>query len=242
MRFGKRTDFDRNFLMENMMGPNCVRLAAEILQKVSLKPDMRVLDLGCGKGLTSIFLAREFDVQVFATDLWIEATENYGRFKDLGLEEEIIPLHADARALPFAHGYFDAVVSIDSYHYFGNTPDYLDTHLVPLLKRGGTIAVSIPGLIRDFTDGVPAVLKPFWEKWEKELQGEMNIYTAEWWTRLWGRSSNITLEECFSHTCHKQAWEEWLECDNPYAKEDIEMMKAENGQYFNTIGLVARKN
>ncbi len=29
----------------------------------------------------------------------------------------------------------------------------------------------------------------------------------------------------------------------PYdAKEDIEMMKAENGQYFNTIGLVARKN
>lgn len=242
MRFGERTYFDRVFLMDNMMGPNCVRIAAELLQKTSVQPGMRILDLGCGKGLTSIFLAREFGARVFATDLWIEATENYDRFRDLGLEEEIIPIHADARALPFAHAYFDAVVSIDSYQYFGNTPDYLDTHLVPLLKRGGTIAVSVPGLIRDFTDGVPAVLKPFWDKWEKELQGDMNIYSAEWWIRLWGRSSNITLEECFSLTCHKQAWDEWLECDNPYAKEDIEMMKAENWQYFNTIGLVARKN
>ncbi len=242
MRFGERTDFRRDFLMENMMGPNCVRIAAEILQKISLKPGMRVLDLGCGKGLTSIFLAKEFGVQVFATDLWIEATENYNRFQGLGLEEKIIPIHSDAWALPFAQNYFDAVVSIDSYQYFGNDPDYLDAHLVPLLRSGGTIAVSIPGLIRDFADGVPDVLKPFWDKWEKELGGEMNMYSAEWWTQFWGRSSNITIEECFSHTCHKQAWDEWLECDNPYAREDIEMMKAENGQYFCTIGLIARKN
>jgi len=37
---------------------------------------MRVLDLGCGKALSSIFLAKEYGTQVWATDLWISATDN----------------------------------------------------------------------------------------------------------------------------------------------------------------------
>jgi cyclopropane fatty-acyl-phospholipid synthase-like methyltransferase len=37
---------------------------------------MRVLDLGCGRAATSIFLRREFGVQVWATDLWTNASEN----------------------------------------------------------------------------------------------------------------------------------------------------------------------
>ena len=42
------------------------------------------LDLGCGKGLSSIFLAREFGVEVWAADLWIKPTENYKRFIEAG--------------------------------------------------------------------------------------------------------------------------------------------------------------
>jgi cyclopropane fatty-acyl-phospholipid synthase-like methyltransferase len=36
---------------------------------MDLKPSMRVLDLGCGRAMSSIFLHREFDVQVWAVDL-----------------------------------------------------------------------------------------------------------------------------------------------------------------------------
>ena len=43
---------------------------------------MKILDLGCGKGLTSIFLAKEFGVQVYATDLWITAAEILSASKD----------------------------------------------------------------------------------------------------------------------------------------------------------------
>jgi len=39
------------------------------MQVLTLRPGMRVLDLGCGTALTSIFLAREYDVEVWATDL-----------------------------------------------------------------------------------------------------------------------------------------------------------------------------
>lgn len=93
---------------------------------------MKILDLGCGKGFTSIFLAKEFGVQVYATDLWITAAENFERFKKLGLEDRIIPIHANALDLPYAGKLFWCVViSADSYHYFGNTPEFMDTKLAP---------------------------------------------------------------------------------------------------------------
>ena len=63
--------FDRDFLRATMMGPNCVRFAEELTANIPLSPHMRVLDLGCGMGLSSIYLARTFGVRVFAADLWI---------------------------------------------------------------------------------------------------------------------------------------------------------------------------
>ena len=42
---------------------------------------MRVLDLGCGVAASSIFLRREFGVQVWATDLWFHASDNVPRIR-----------------------------------------------------------------------------------------------------------------------------------------------------------------
>lgn len=232
MKFGKRTHFDDDFMRQNLMGPSCLRLIDELTTRMNLQPAMRVLDLGCGTGLTSIFLAQEFGVQVFATDLWISPSANYARIRQFGLEDRVIPIHGEAHALPYAHGYFDAAVSIDAYTYFGAAPDYLDTHLIPLVKKGGTIAASIPGLQWDLTDGVPEVLKPFWTD-------DINFYSGTWWKARWAQSSHITITDCFLHNCHNEAWKDWLQCDNPYAQRDIAMIEAEDGKYFDTIGLIA---
>lgn len=215
------------------MGPNCVKIAEELISHINLSHPRRILDLGCGKGLTSILLASRYDAQIFAADLWIEPTENFERFKMFGLDDRIFPIHAEAHALPFARGYFDAVVSIDSFPYYGAVPGYLDEHIVPLVKPGGLIAVAVPGLQKDLPNGmVPAVLEPFWQE-------DMNFYSAAWWRELWEQSSLIQINKSFSLACHKEAWSDWLLCDNPYAKQDIPMMEAENGDYFDTIGLIA---
>jgi cyclopropane fatty-acyl-phospholipid synthase-like methyltransferase len=50
---------------------------------------MRVLDLGCGRAASSIFLHREFGVQVWAMDLWFNASENMQRIRDAGVEEKV---------------------------------------------------------------------------------------------------------------------------------------------------------
>ena len=54
------------------MGPNVLWLTEALTQVLPLEPGMRVLDLGCGAAISSIFLARELGVQVWAADLWIE--------------------------------------------------------------------------------------------------------------------------------------------------------------------------
>lgn len=233
MKFGNNTYFDKDFLLQNLMGPNCVRILDELACKIEINQGARILDLACGCGLTSIYLAKEYSATVYAADLWINPTDNYKRFKKLDFEDKIIPIHAEAHKLPFAELYFDAVFCIDAFHYFGATQDYLDKHLIPLVKKGGIIAASIPGLKKDFTSAVPEELLPFW-------QDDINFYSLGWWKNLWQQSKKIELLHAFSHLCHDEAWAEWLESPHPYAKRDIKMMEAEGGKYFDTIGLIAR--
>jgi len=106
-------------------GANPLWLTEWLAGVLDLRPGMRVLDLGCGRALSSIFLHREFGVQVWATDLWFSATENLQRIRDAGVEDGVFPIHADARSLPFAAEFFDAIVSIDSFVYYGTDDPYL---------------------------------------------------------------------------------------------------------------------
>lgn len=61
--FPRSSGYDQQWMLENQMGPNALWLMEWLCQGLALKPGMRVLDLGCGKGITSIFLAKEFGVR-----------------------------------------------------------------------------------------------------------------------------------------------------------------------------------
>ncbi|MGI9114006.1 MAG: methyltransferase domain-containing protein [Chthoniobacterales bacterium] len=63
-------------------------------------------------------------------------SENLQRIGDAGAEHAVFPIHADARSLPFATGFFDAVVSIDSFVYYGTDDLYLN-YLARFVSQAG---------------------------------------------------------------------------------------------------------
>ena len=223
-----------SFLLENMMGPNAMRVTEELCASTNIPKGARILDLGCGTGLSSILLAEKYGATVYAADLWVSPSDNYARFQARGLENRVIPLSADVtRGLPFAHEYFDFLFCVDAYHYFGAGEDMLP-FLLSFLKQGGILAVGMPGVQRPFPDGIPAEMTAFWQE-------DMNFHPLEWWRALWEKAPNAKLLTCREMDCHQQAWEEWLKCPSPYAVQDIPMMAAENGQYFSHIQMMAQR-
>ena len=212
MKYPKSEQYDKQFLLENMMGPNALKILEELTEGIKLTSDMKILDLGCGKGLTSIFLAKEFGVQVYATDLWITAAENFERFKKLGLEDRIIPIHANALDLPYAENYFDAVISVDSYHYFGNTPEFMDTKLAPYIKPNGIIALAFPGFKKDYHNNLPSELLISWGAEDLDT-----FHSCKWWHELLSQSQTINIESISELKCMEEAWQDWLECDEEHA-------------------------
>lgn len=87
-RYPRANRYDAAWVIRNQMGPNALWLAESLGEIMTIEPGMRVLDLGCGRAMSSIFIAREFGAQVWATDLWIPAAENQERIVEAGLTDQ----------------------------------------------------------------------------------------------------------------------------------------------------------
>jgi ubiquinone/menaquinone biosynthesis C-methylase UbiE len=78
-RFPRATQYHPEWVLANGSGgANVLWLTEWLTQALDLRPGLRVLDLGCGKASWSIFLRREFGVQVWAVDLWARWRETAG--------------------------------------------------------------------------------------------------------------------------------------------------------------------
>ena len=81
-RFPRASGYHPEWIMASVSGgANSLWLSEWLTEALDLRPGMRVLDLDCGRGASSIFLGREFDVQVWATDLWNNVSERFQRAK-----------------------------------------------------------------------------------------------------------------------------------------------------------------
>src|SRR5262245_1766850 len=169
-------------------GANSLWLTEWLAEALVLKPGMRVLDLGCGRAASSIFLHREFGVEVWATDLWFSASENWQRIRDADAEKGVYPIQADARALPFAAEFFDAIVSIDSFFYFG-TDDLCLNDLARFVKPGGVIGIAGAGWVQEIDGAVPEHLQAWWDQ-----DRPVCLHSAAWWRRHWERTEILDIE------------------------------------------------
>ncbi|WP_132296476.1 cyclopropane-fatty-acyl-phospholipid synthase family protein [Kribbella sp. VKM Ac-2568] len=186
--YPRSAQYDFQWQVDLCMGPNPLWLLEDLLRDVELRPGMRVLDLGCGLGMTSVFLAREYDVQVVAADHWIPAAANQRRFDEAGLGGRVQAVDAEARALPFQQGEFDAIVSIGTYHYFGTDDLYLG-YVTRFLKPHGILAIaSLASTVEarelgGLPEHVRAIAGP----------EALSFHTAEWWRFHWEESRHVAV-------------------------------------------------
>ncbi len=146
--YPRSASYEAVWVLDNLMGPNALWLAEALSQVMDLQPGMRVMDLGCGRAITSIFLAREFQLSVWATDLWISASDNWQRIRAANTQQQVFPIHAEAHTLPYASDFFEAIVSLDAYHYFGTDDLYLG-YISQFVRPGGTIGIVVPGVLQE---------------------------------------------------------------------------------------------
>ncbi|WP_182873452.1 SAM-dependent methyltransferase [Microbispora sp. H10670] len=215
-------------------GANSLWLTEWLTQAMTLQPGMRVLDLGCGRGASSIFLHREFDVQVWATDLWFGADERLHRIRDAGADHAVFPIHADARSLPFAAGFFDAVVSIDSFVYYGTDDLYLN-YLARFVRPGGQIGIAGAGLTQEIDGPVPEHLRGWWEP------SMACLHSAHWWHRHWERSGIASVDLADTMTDGWKYWLAWQQAIAPDNEAEINALNADRGRHLGYVRAVARR-
>ena len=238
MNFPKANSFSQDTIQSKIMGPNPLKLCEEALQHADLKPGMRVCDLGSGTGITSVLLAREYGLNTYAVDLWSNPDENRAFFREMGVADETIhPIKADAsEGLPFDEEFFEAVVSIDSFNYFGRDPEYLNNKLLPYVKHGGMLYLVIPGMVADCHSNLPECLLASWTPEQLEY-----MHDISWWRALIEQSEGVDIISMTELESTEEAWADWLQCDNEYAQGDRASIEAGALEYLNTISIVLQR-
>ena len=238
MKYEKSEKYNIDIVNQKIMGPNPLKLEEELMKDNKIKKGAVVMDLGSGQGITSVLLAKEYGFKVYAADLWSDPEENRKFFEEMGLtEEQIIPVKADATDLNFEKEFFDAIVSTDSYNYFGRDENYLDEKLLPFVKKDGYIYIAVPGMKKDCHNNIPKELLLSWTPEQLDY-----IHDMEYWKNIVSKSKDSEIVSIYEMESNEECWNDWIQCDNEYSKSDRKAIEAGAGKYLNFIAIVLKKN
>ncbi|MCA9170119.1 MAG: class I SAM-dependent methyltransferase [Planctomycetales bacterium] len=233
-RFPRAAKYHPNWILAGSSGgANPLWLTEWLSEALTLEPGMRVLDLGCGRALSSIFLQREFGVQVWATDLWFSASENSQRVRESEVQNDVFPIRADARALPFSEEFFDVVVGIDSFMYFGTDDLYLN-YLARFVKPNGQIGIALAGFEHEMDGEVPEHLADWWA-----AENPYCLHSAGWWRRHWERSKILNVEVADTLPGGWRLWRDWVKLiapDNEFESQTLDADAGRNLAYVRAVG------
>jgi cyclopropane fatty-acyl-phospholipid synthase-like methyltransferase len=237
MEYKRAEKYNIDLVNQKIMGPNPLKLEEELMDNHHIKTGSVVMDLGSGQGITSIFLVKEYGFKVYATDLWSNPEENKKFFTEMGLtDKQIIPVKADATDLKYEKEFFDAVVSTDSYNYFGRDDNFLDEKLLPYVKHGGYIYIVVPGMKKDCHNAIPEELLLSWTPEQLDY-----IHEIEYWTDIISKSKDCEIVSIHEMESNEECWNDWIKCDNEYSKNDKKAIDAGACKYLNFIAIILKK-
>lgn len=230
-------DFYRPFYTaEYLMGPNALKLLQELIAAAPDALSGYVLDLGCGKGATSLMLARETSAEkVFAADLWVNAADNWRRAQAWGMADKLIPIHADATALPFADGFFRSVVSVDAYHYFGGEAGFFARKIQRVLAPGATVLLAMPGVKQEAAQS-SALLRE-WAGDEARM-----FHSADWWRETILSGAEGLAVRAWESPQFDDVWNDWFQTGHEYALRDKAFLHRGLADVLNFVMLEIRQS
>jgi SAM-dependent methyltransferase len=180
---------------------------------------------------------------VWAADLWIDPTNNWARVREAGLAGRVHPVEVEAHRLPFPAGFFDAVVSIDAYHYFGTDIRYL-SYLAQFVSAGGLIAIVVPANSIDPDERPGELTGPWTERFGADWY---TFRSAAWWERHWRRTRGVEVERA---EMLADGWGLWWQCEqadgawtgrDPAGSGDGALLVSEEGRSLGFTRAVARR-
>lgn len=185
------------------MAPGGLLLAHLMAEPLALTCGSTVIDLGCGRGQSSVFLATEYEASVVSMDLWVGAEDRRRAAADAGVADRITPLQGDIRrGLPIAFPPADAIFCLQAFHTFGTHRGLL-TYLATLLKPGGRLCVA-QGC---FSEEPGPLGSPFTDTdgWDVRYD---TYHSPAWWRTHVEASGAFTVDACHEVTDGDILWED----------------------------------
>ena len=170
------------------MAPGGLLLAELLADALQLRPGDRLLDLGCGRGQSTVYFATLCDVDVVSLDLWVPSSDRNEAAAAAGVADRIIALQGDiARGIPVEAGSLDAIVCLQAFHCFG-TARWLVRYLTSLLKPGGRLAIA-QGCFRQEVKEFPPLFHAT-DGWNAEYT---KYHSPGWWRRHLEENGPLTV-------------------------------------------------
>ncbi len=211
MKFFRTEKYHIDFQKTKMTGPNAMLITEELLCSLDLRPTMTALDIRCGKSLSSLLVAKEFGMRVFACDDSVEPCENFAFYKRINMQNQIIPMKLDFSGdIPFSAEYFDLILCAGTFNQIGEKIN-LKEKILPLLKNNGVLAVAMPVLT---VNEISPQLRKF------AANNTETLHSFDWWKNYF-ESQGLTSFESGLCECTEKAWNDWFLCtDNENAMHD----------------------
>jgi tocopherol O-methyltransferase len=119
-----------------------VDLIEELLHWGKVTQPAQILDVGCGIGGSTLYLAQKYNAIAQGITLSpVQAKRATARAQAAGLGEQVSFQVADALAMPFANNQFDLLWSLESGEHMPNKPGFL-AECYRVLKPGGIFLMA----------------------------------------------------------------------------------------------------
>lgn len=173
-----------------------LQLVKHLARAADVPRGSRILDVGCGFGASSIYLAREYGAEATGITISPVQVEMANRAADK-VKANAKFLHMDAEAMSFREP-FDVIWSVESISHYSDVEKFFSA-AARLLKPGGTMAITDwckqPGL-------TAREHKKYLEPIEKGMMIEM--HTVEHYQKLMCENGlQVEKEEVLNRECAK---------------------------------------